>query len=141
MGILQKIKTGYLSLSFPKKLSCSMILITCLMAVYLTFFAFFSALHSIRQFSWELADSYASNICKQLENHFSAVTQTTTGIIQLSSLRNAGAPMTREQEAALTTRLRSDLQSKILTANARFKKRLHLYSLPGFSALYGLPGL
>lgn len=118
MGILQKIKTGYLSLSFPKKLSCSMILITCLMAVYLTFFAFFSALHSIRQFSWELADSYASNICKQLENHFSAVTQTTTGIIQLSSLRNAGAPMTREQEAALTTRLRSDLQSKILTANA-----------------------
>ena len=139
MGIFQKIKTSYLSLSFPKKLSLSMILITCLMAAYLTIFSFFTALHFIRQFSTQLADSYASNICRQLESHFSAVTQTTTSIIQLSSIRDASASMTKEQEKTLTGRLRSDLQSLILTANANHGIHfsvLNAYFKNGYSYAY-----
>ena len=83
MKSFSKIKQKYSDLSFPKKLSLSMILITCLIAVYLTIFAFFSAAYLFQQFSTELADSYASNICRQLENYFSDVTQTATNIIQM----------------------------------------------------------
>ena len=115
-----KIKQKYSDLSFPKKLSLSMILITCLIAVYLTIFAFFSAAYLFQQFSTELADSYASNICRQLENYFSDVTQTATNIIQLSSLRECGNIVLPEQEASVTAKLRSDLQPLLLSANANY---------------------
>ena len=120
MKSFSKIKQKYSDLSFPKKLSLSMILITCLIAVYLTIFAFFSAAYLFQQFSTELADSYASNICRQLENYFSDVTQTATNIIQLSSLRECGNIVLPEQEASVTAKLRSDLQPLLLSANANY---------------------
>jgi len=118
VGLIQKIKNQYYNQSFPRKLSLSMILITCLMAVYLTTFIFFSAVHLFRQSSTELANSYASNICKQLENYFSSVTQITTRIIQLPSFREAGTYTVIDPENVNTAALRSELQSIILTANA-----------------------